>query len=332
MPSTTQIAKTTLITSVARRTQTQTNVRISLDIGYHTCVAYDGHRVSTLRSVYAKLPTGQKAPTLPNTFTLQFSGERYLVGEGAMSQRNYLPFANEDKLSAHILKMALYALVGEGKVDLVISHYSADDATARLTDILSGTHTFTLNGDRKDLDVRRVTVLDEGRGSWLIAQQKGLLSADGYTGIIDLGCDTFIASFYTADGRRVAHQPYPQQGVKALATEIAADTRLIEAVAASANRSKPQVARVLDGFKTGHYYARTGASWADYFADYRDSWFKSVIGAIKTDYAHLLPDTKRFIVTGGGAYLVADKLASAAAFVVLDKPEIANAVGAYYTA
>ena len=332
MPSATQIAKTTPLTSVARRAQTQTNVRISLDIGYYACIAYDGHRVSTLRSVYAKLPTGQKAPTLPNTFTVQFSGECYLVGEGAMSQRNYLPFANEDKLSAHILKMALYALAPDGKVDLVISHYSADDATARLTDILSGTHTFTLDGERKDLDIRRVTVLDEGRGSWLIAQQKGLLPADGYTGIIDLGCDTFIASFYTADGTRVEHQPYPQQGVKALASDIAADTRLIEAVAASANRSKPQVARVLDGFKTGHYYARTGASWSGYFDEYRDSWFKSVIGAIKTDYAHLLPDTKRFIVTGGGAYLVADKLASAAAFAVLDKPEIANAVGAYYSA
>ena len=318
-------------TDAARRARTQTNVRISLDIGYHTCVAYDGHQVSTLRSVYAKLPIGQKAPTLPNTFTLQFGGDRYLVGEGALSQRNYLPFANEDKLSAHILKLALYALAGDGKVDLVISHYSADESTARLTDILSGTHRFTLDGERKDLDVRRVTVLDEGRGSWLIAQQKGLLPADGYTGIIDLGCDTFIASFYTADGTRVEHQPYPQQGVKALATAIAADTRLIEAVAASANRSKPQVARVLDGFKAEHYYARTGASWSEYFEAYRDSWFKSVIGAIKTDYAHLLPDTKRFIVTGGGAYLVADKLASATAFVVLDKPEIANAVGAYYT-
>ena len=152
MPSTTKIAKMTRISSVARRTQTQTNVRISLDIGYYACVAYDGHKVSTLRSVYAELPTGAKAPTLPNTFTLQFAGKRYLVGEGALSQRNYLPFANEDKLSAHILKMALYALAGDGKVDLVISHYSADESAARLTDILSGTHTFTKEGDRKDLD------------------------------------------------------------------------------------------------------------------------------------------------------------------------------------
>lgn len=330
MASTTQIAKTTRLTSVARRTQTQTNVRISLDIGYHTCVAYDGHHVSTLRSVYAKLPIGQKSPTLPNTFTLQFGGERYLVGEGALSQRNYLPFANEDKLSAHILKLALYALAGEGKVDLVISHYSADEATEKLIAILEGTHTFTLAGERKDLDVRRVTVLDEGRGSWLIAQQKGLTAATGYTAIIDLGCDTFIAAFYTADGKRVEHQAYPQQGAKSLATAIAADTRLIEAVAATANRSKPQVARVLDGFSQGHYYAHTGASWAAYFSEYRDSWFKGVFGAVKTDFAHLLPDTKCFIVTGGGAYLVADKLANAAAFVVLDKPEIANAVGAYY--
>jgi hypothetical protein len=325
------LSSSTPITSVTRRTQTQTNARISLDIGYYACVAYDGHQVTTLRSVYAELPIGAKAPTLPNTFTLQFAGKRYLVGEGAMSQRNYLAFANEDKLSGHILKMALYALAPDGKIDLVISHYSADEAAARLTDILSGTHTYTKDGERHDLDIRRVTVLDEGRGSWLIAQQKHLLAPEGYSAIIDLGCDTFIASFYTADGKRVEHQAYPQQGVKALATALAADTRLIEAVAASANRSKPQIARVLDGLQHGHYYAHTGASWAEYFDEYRDSWFKSVIGSIKTDYAHLLPDTQRFIVTGGGAYLVADKLASAAAFAVLDKPEIANAIGAYYT-
>ena len=326
-----RLSRTHPVTAASRRAQTKTNVRISLDIGYHTCVAYDGHTVSSLRSVYAKLPIGQKVPALPNTFVIQFGGDRYLVGEGALTQRNYLPFANEDKLSAHILKMALYALAGDGKVDLVISHYSADESATQLINILEGTHTFTLDGDRRDLDVRRVTVLDEGRGSWLIAKQKKLLPNDGYTVVIDLGCDTFIASFYAADGNRVEHQPYPQQGVKALATAIAADTRLIEAVAACANRSKPQIARVLDGFASDHYYAQTGASWAEYFDEYRDNWFKGVIGAIKTDYAHLLPELKRFIVTGGGAYLVAEKLANSPAFVVLDKPEIANAVGAYYT-
>ena len=330
MTLSTPIAQTTRIATVARRAQTKTNVRISLDIGYHTCVAYDGQQVSTLRSVYAKLPIGQKTPTLPNTCTVQFGGDRYLVGEGALTQRNYLPFANEDKLSAHILKMALYALAGEGKVDLVISHYSADESAEKLTAILEGTHTFTLDGDRHDLDIRRVTVLDEGRGSWLIAQQKGLIAPTGYSAIIDLGCDTFIASFYTSEGTRVEHQAYPQQGAKSLATAIANDTRLIEAVAASANRSKPQVARVLDGFSHGHYYAHTGATWADYFSEYRDNWFKGVFGAVKTDFAHLLPDTKRFIVTGGGAHLVAEKLSKSSAFVVLDKPEIANAVGAYY--
>lgn len=330
-PATAQtLAQTTALTSVTRRAQTQTNVRISLDIGYHTCVAYDGYTVSTLRSVYAKLPIGQKAPALPNTFVVQFGGDRYLVGEGALTQRNYLPFANEDKLSAHLLKLALYALAGEGKVDLVISHYSADESAAHISAVLEGTHTFTRNGDRQDLDIRRVTVLDEGRGSWLIAQQKGLVAPTGYTAIIDLGCDTFITSFYSADSTRVEHQAYPQQGAKSLATAIASDTRLIAAVAQCANRSKPQVARVLDGFSHGHYYAQTGASWSAYFAEYRDSWFKGVFGAVKTDFAHLLPDTKRFLVTGGGAHLVADKLKDAAAFVVLDKPEIANAVGAYY--
>jgi hypothetical protein len=325
------LAQTTPLTSVARRAQTCTNARISLDIGYYACIAYDGQQVTRLRSVYAELPIGAKAPNLPNTLTLQFAGKRYLVGEGALSQRQYLAFANEDKLSPHILKLALYALAGEGKVDLVISHYSADEARDRLSDILSGTHTYTKDGERHDLDIRRVSVLDEGRGSWLIAQQKRLLPTEGYSAIIDLGCDTFIASFYTADGTRVEHQAYPQQGVKALATAIAADTRLVAAVAASANRSKPQVARVLDGLQQGHYYAHTGASWSAYFEAYRDSWFKSVIGTIKTDYAHLLPDTQRFIVTGGGAYLVADKLANSTAFVVLDKPEIANAIGAYYS-
>ena len=98
--------------------------------------------------------SAKKTPTLPNTFTVQFGGDRYLVGEGALTQRNYLPFANEDKLSAHILKMALYALAGEGKVDLVISHYSADESAEKLTAILEGTHTFTLDGDRHDLDIR----------------------------------------------------------------------------------------------------------------------------------------------------------------------------------
>ncbi|MEL6455638.1 MAG: hypothetical protein AAFQ40_13090 [Cyanobacteria bacterium J06623_5] len=330
MPSPTLTAQTTPLTTVARRAQTQTNVRISLDIGYHTCTCYDGQHVTSLRSVYAKLPIGQKAPSLPETHIIQFAGDRYLVGSGALTQRNYLPFANEDKLSPHILKMALYALAGSGKVDLVISHYSADDSAERLTNILSGTHTYTLNGERKDLDIRRVTVLDEGKGSWLIAQQKGLIPSTGYSALIDLGCDTFIASFYAADGTRIEHQAYPQQGAKSLATAIASDARLIAAVAASANRSKPQVARILDGFAHGHYYAHTSATWSEYFAEYRDSWFKGIFGAVKTDFAHLLPDTKRFIVTGGGAHLVADKLTDAAAFIVLDKPEIANAVGAYY--
>ena len=67
MPSTTtlaSLAQTTALTSATLRAQTQTNARISLDIGYHTCVAYDGHRISTLRSVYAKLPVGTKSTNL----------------------------------------------------------------------------------------------------------------------------------------------------------------------------------------------------------------------------------------------------------------------------
>jgi hypothetical protein len=324
------INKGQLHTNVIRRAQTGTNARISLDIGYHTCVAYDGHKVSTIRSVYAKLPIGQKVGVLPNSFIVQFAGDRYLVGEGAMTQRNYLSFANEDKLSPHILKLALYALCGDGKVDLVISHYAADESSEKLRNILEGTHQYVIDGDRKDLDIRRVTVLDEGKGSWLISKQKGLTATAGYTAVIDLGCDTFIASFYTADGQRVEHQAYPQQGVKSLATAIAEDTRLIDSVAAATNRAKPQVARVLDGFSKNHYYAHTSANWSEYFAEYRDNWFKGVFGAIRTDFSHLMPDTKRFIVTGGGAHLVKEKLANSPIFTVIDKPEIANAVGAWF--
>lgn len=305
--------------------------RYSVDIGYFSCIAFDGEALKTVRSLYAELPGDTSSPAqLPGTYVIELEGKRYAVGQGASTCRNPKAFANEDKTASHILKLAIAALIDDPRIELVVSHYDADVFRSALCSALGNGFEFIKNGTRRRLSIADIRVVDEGKGSWAIARQQHLLGRRGYSCIIDLGCDTFIASFYDGNGTRIRHQPYPQQGVKALALAIAEDGRLKAAVAAACNRQKPNVAIILDGFANGHYYAATPICWDPYFSEYLEAWFKGVSDAIQNDFADLLPTNTKFLVTGGGAYLVERLVAKSPAFQVLPKPEIANALGAFY--
>ena len=224
--------RSSLSTSANTRQRSLAPRKGSLDIGYYTCSYFDGDHVRNLRSIYAPLTAGSKVPDRQQaTFEISFNGQRYLVGQGAASLRQARPFSNEDKLSEHIVKLAVFALIEDERVDLVVSHYDSDNARRPLEALLcDGPLRYEKDGIGRRLTIPTLSVVDEGLGAWQMAKSADMTLENGLAGVIDIGCDTYIVSVYDPHGRRIAHEAYPQQGVKSLAIELTQDKRLIDAV------------------------------------------------------------------------------------------------------
>jgi len=117
-------------------------------------------------------------------------------------------------------------------------------------------------------------------------------------------------------------------GSYALASQIAHDDRLKQPLRRYGLTSADP-GKVLEGFCQSHRYEETGISWAEWLNEYRDPWFSNIFSQIRADLASYLPSTRRFIVCGGGAHLVAHKLKGNDAFVVMPQPNFSNVVGMY---
>ena len=115
-------------------------------------------------------------------------------------------------------------------------------------------------------------------------------------------------------------------GVYALASQIAHDDRLKQPLRRF-NITSPDPGAVMDGFARGHLYAETGVSWSAWLDEYLDSWFRNIFSQIRADYATHLPSTRRFIICGGGAHLVAHKLTGKSSFILMPNANYANVIG-----
>jgi hypothetical protein len=87
----------------------------------------------------------------------------------------------------------------------------------------------------------------------------------------------------------------------------------------------------MDGFRVDHTYADTDLSWADWLDEYLDPWFKGIFQTVKAQYTPYMPRVTRFLVTGGGSHLIADRLQGHPLFAVMGDPQFANVRGLLLT-
>ncbi|MBD2025248.1 hypothetical protein [Leptolyngbya sp. FACHB-711] len=307
---------------------------IALDPGNFQIKVCDGtEQPRSIRSVQYRLPRGVNAlKALRNSPIIEFEdGTRYHVGHQAFKYASQEQTVTTDK--AQLARLHFYSAIAQtaGDVRLIVSHHSPEVYAHVLTASLAGKHSFKRNGQQHQVNVVNVEVVPEGIGAYWQAQAAGFTSNSGYSIVLDLGGSSWLYRVIDADGDIIAGDVGDRFGSYHLAKQIAADDRLKTPLRRFGITS-PDVGSILDGFTRGHCYQETGISWAAWFPEYLDPWFKQILGTVQSACTAHLPSTRRFIVAGGAAHLVEAKLRGVNPFVVMPNPEFANVQGMFYHA
>lgn len=325
---------TTMTTNgTMRSTRTGTLIKtLAIDAGNYDLKFFDGvGHPKAIRSVRYQLPLGRDAVRYNDSSPLIElpDGSRYHFGVQAYKYRRQQQTVVENKIE--LAKLHLYACleplndtISEFPVNLHISTPSPARHDEALRDQLLGMHEFNRNGLYFRVNVEQVEVEREGMGAYYYAQRMGLIPDSGYTIVVDIGGGTWITRLVDAEAEVIDENVMDRGGVYELATSIGFDKRLSNALGTSAD---PGI--VMDGFKTNHSYADTGLSWAEWLDEHLDPWFKGIFQTVRAQYTPYMPRVTKFLVTGGGSHLIAERLAGRKLFTVMDDPQFANVRGLF---
>jgi hypothetical protein len=256
-------------------------------------------------------------------------GRRYHFGAQAYKYRRQQQTVIENKVE--LAKLHLYAclepLAGDVADYSVNLYVSTPDPARNGEDIqaqLLGVHEFVRNDLAFRINVTSVEVAREGMGAYNYAKTQGAIPAQGYTIVVDIGGGTWLTRLVDADGEVIDENIMDRGGTYELATAISFDHRLTDPLGSSAD---PCI--VMDGFRCDHAYADTGLAWDEWLDEYLDPWFKGIFQTIKAQYTPYMPRVTRFLVTGGGSHLIADRLQGHDLFAVMGDPQFANVRGLF---
>lgn len=327
MPTATRQRKTTddSLEDTATRT-------LALDAGNYDLKFYDGiGQPKAIRSVRFQLPQGRDAVRYSDASPLVElpDGSRYHFGSQAYKYRRQQQTVIENKIE--LARLHLYAcleplngVLAEFPLHLYVSTPDPLRNAAAIQEQLLGLHEFKRNDIDFRIKVEQVQVEREGMGAYYYARQQGHIPEHGYTIVIDIGGGTWLTRLIDAEGEVIDENVMDRGGTYELATAISFDRRLNTALGTSAD---PSI--VMDGFRTEHTYADTGLSWADWLDEYLEPWFKGIFQTVKAQYTPYMARVTRFLVTGGGSHLIAERLAGRRLFTVMGDPQFANVRGLF---
>jgi hypothetical protein len=304
---------------------------LALDAGNYDLKFWDGTNAPrAIRSVRYQLPQGRDAVRALDTSPLieLADGTRYHFGVQAYKYRRQQQTVIENKVE--LARLHLYSCLEplDGQTEFSLNlHVSTPEPSKNAKAIQSqllGIHEFKRNDISFRVTVESVEVEREGMGAYRYAQRLGLIPDSGYSVVIDIGGGTWLTRLVDADGEVIDENVMDRGGTYELATSISFDRRLTDVLGTTAD---PGI--VMDGFKSGHTYADTGLSWASWLDEYLDPWFRGIFQTVKAQYTPYMMRVTRFLVTGGGSYLITERLAGGKLTAVIPDPQFANVRGLY---
>ncbi|MEO1349836.1 MAG: ParM/StbA family protein [Cyanobacteria bacterium J06635_15] len=305
---------------------------LALDAGNYDLKFFSGSdHPKAIRSVRFELPRGRDPVRYSEASPLIElpDGRRVHFGTQAYKYRRQQQTVVENKVE--LAKLHLYACTSalDGQVfEYPLSLYLSTPDPARhgelLQEQLLGVHEFKRNDHDYQVTVNQVTVLREGMGAYEYAKKQGHIPSEGYTIVVDIGGGTWLTRLVDAEGDVIDENVLDRGGTYDLAASISFDKRLTDALGTSADPCL-----VMDGFRDDHVYADTGLSWAEWLDEHLDPWFKGIFQTVKAQYTPYMARVTRFLVTGGGSHLIAERLAGRRLFTVMGDPQFANVRGLY---
>ena len=313
---------------------------VIFDPGNRSILLYDGKNLIKLASLYAWL-SGNRKPTRMNSESSlveiqaaqgspEYNGSRYVIGEAASRQPRYERVYNRPKFEECLLYLLpcvakLFPHEQELALAVKVNATEAEIHQKILDQRLRGTTEATIDGRKISISVESVTVFEEGLGAWYLLNDRAPQVKGQYTGVLNLGGATIDSILVDFDGCVLAEASFrsPKGGTFDLATEI---RRVI--TADRADMAYLEVDAIMNCLEFSDYVI-DGYDFSGIVKDEIDNWFKSVMGKTQAVWASYFHKISRYILTGGSAYLVADKAARSPKFHVTPNPVYDNIIGLY---
>lgn len=305
--------------------QAQTRTQLAVDPGNRFTKWIDGSVIRSIPSYVKELADWEEGGSDAQSYEIEFSGKRYLVGRLAQIMGGRPAFEDGKAELAHLLVLPALASDSPQRIEKLIiptPDSRNQQAIAKLKE-LETTIEFSVNGHDCLTTVRRVIPIDECRGAYDLALHRNLWHyPQNPNGIIDIGGGTAIARLFAPGGNLLRDADIVLPGTAYLAQRLAA--AILPKVGNTADAGM-----IMDAIATGNYrYGSTDIDFSREFIAVRDAWTADIRSKLKANWAKYLPALGELLVIGGSANLLEPMCAaSKGRFKIAPKPQYFNLYG-----
>lgn len=285
----------------------------------------DGQTVRSIPSYVKELADWEEGGNDAQSYEIEFSGKRYLVGRLAQMMGGRPAFEDGKSELAHLLVLPALASDSPQRIEkLVIPTPDSRNlaAIAKLKE-LETTIEFSVNGNDCLTTIRKVCPIDECRGAYDLALHRNLwLYPQNPNGIIDVGGGTAIARLFAPGGGLLRDADIVLPGTSYIAQRCSA--AILPKVGNTADAGM-----IMDSIASGNYrYGSTDIDFSREFIAVRDAWTADIRSKLKANWAKYLPALGELLVIGGSANLLEPMCAaSKGRFKIAPKPQYFNLYG-----
>jgi hypothetical protein len=298
---------------------------LAVDPGNRFTKWVDCQTVRSIPSYVKELSDWEEGGSDTNSYEIEFSGRRYLVGRLAQLMGGAPAFESGKADLAHLLILPALAADSPQRIERLVipTPDSRNQATITKLKELETPIEFSVKGHECLSTIRSVIAVDECRGAYELALGRGMWHyPQNPNGIIDVGGGTAIARLFAPGGALLRDADIVLPGTSHLAQRLAA--AILPKVGNTADAEMLMDAIASNDFR----YGSTDIDFSREFVSVRDAWTADIRAKLKANWAKYLPSLGELLIIGGSANLLQLMCeVSKGRFKVAPKPQFFNLYG-----
>lgn len=298
---------------------------LAVDPGNRFTKWIDCQTVRSIPSYVKELADWEEGGSDGQSYEIEFSGKRYLVGRLAQLMGGAPAFEAGKADLAHLLILPALASDSPQRIEKLVipTPDSRNQQTIAKLKELETTIEFSVNGNDCLTTVRQVVATDECRGAYDLALGRQMWRyPNNPNGILDIGGGTAIARLFAPGGALLRDADIVLPGTSHLAQRLAA--AILPRLGSTADAGM-----LMDAIASGNLcYGNTEIDFSREFVAVRDAWTADIRAKLKANWAKYLPSLGELVIIGGSASLLQPMCeASKGRFKVAPKPQFFNLYG-----
>jgi len=219
------------------------------------------------------------------SYEIEFSGRRYLVGRLAQLMGGAPAFESGKADLAHLLILPALASDSPQRIERLVipTPDSRNQQTITKLKELETTIEFSVNGHECLSTIRSVVPVDECRGAFNLALERNYWKYPNHTnGILDVGGGTAIARLFAPGGALLRDADLLLPGTSHLAQRLAA--AILPKVGSTADAGS-----LMDSIARGDFrYGNTEIDFSREFVAVRDGWVSDIRQKLKANWSNAI--------------------------------------------